>query len=458
MKKQYGYIIGVKGHVIEVDFPGEKPAINHLLVLESDPTIQMQVYASSGQSAFYCICFSSERKLWRGARVINTEKPITIPVGKELLGRVVDLFGNPLDGLGKITTKKHKPIHTHATSHNGVITKLEILETGIKVIDFLSPLMKGGKIGLFGGAGVGKTLLLTEIIHNIVILNKDKSLSVFAGVGERTREGHELHSTLKEKNILPSVSMVIGSMGENPAIRFLTSYSAVTIAEHFRDELKKDVLFFIDNIFRFAQAGNELSMLMNTIPSEDGYQATLASEMAAFQERLVATKNASISTIETIYVPTDDITDQGVQSVFPYLDAIIVLSRKAYQANRLPAIDLLSTTSTILDPEIVGNTHYQTVLKALNILKKEVALDRIVSLVGESELSKEDQLLYSRAKKLTNYMTQSFFVAENQTGRKGSYVKREATIQDVHGIIEGKYDNVSEDKFLYIGSIKDAQL
>lgn len=316
-------------------------------------------------------------------------------------------------------------------------------------------MVKGGKIGLFGGAGVGKTVLLTEIIHNVVVLHKGKGVSVFAGVGERIREGHELFETLSAKDVLSSISLVLGTMGENPAVRFLTGFTAVALAEYFRDSLKKDVLFFIDNVFRFAQAGNELSVLMNTIPSEDGYQATLTSEMASFHERLVSSRNNSVTSIEAIYVPNDDILDQGVQAIFPYLDSSAVLSRSIYQEGLLPAIDLLSSTSSSLNPGVVGELHYEVALKALSLLKQATALNRIVSLVGESELSPSDQLIYQRAKKLRNFMTQNFFVTENQTGKKGVYVPRLTAVEDVNDLIDGKYDAITDDKFSYIGSLKD---
>lgn len=461
MNRNTGKIISIKGQIIEVEFQNDKPTLHDILILEMDETAKLQVYNSSGPSTFYCLSLTPTKKLFRGAKVLNTEKPIMTPVGLEVLGRVIDIFGEPSDGMGKIKKTKTMPIYKDVPPYSDIQTHQEILETGIKAIDLFSPFLKGGKIGLFGGAGVGKTMLLTEIIHNVIILhNKNlpagrQGVSVFAGVGERIREGHELYETLKEKEVLPSVSLVFGPMGENPAVRFLTGFTAVTIAESFRDDLKKDVLFFIDNVFRFAQAGNELSQLMNTIPSEDGYQATLESEMASFHERLISTKNGAISTIEAIYVPNDDILDQGVQAIFPYLDSSVILSRTVYQQGILPAIDVLSSTSSALYPQLIGDLHYETTLKAQNLLKKAVALDRIVSLVGESELSHDDQIVYQRAKRLRNFMTQSFFVAEGQSGRQGIYVPREQTVEDVSKIIDGTYDNISDDKFLYIGSAKE---
>ena len=452
-----GKIVSVQGQIVEVEFPEkEVPEIYDILTLEDNPKVKMEVASSSGPSTFYCLSLSSTEMFSRGKKVINTGEPIVIPVGKEVLGRVIDIFGNPLDDLGELKTKTAKPIHGSYPIYSDLSTHEEILETGIKALDLLSPIVKGGKTGLFGGAGVGKTLLLTEIIHNIVALGKrDKNVSVFAGIGERVREGQELHETLVAQKVMPEVALIFGTMGQNPAIRFRTAFAAATLAEYYRDEVKEDVLFFIDNIFRFAQAGNELSLLMNTIPSEDGYQATLVSEMASFHERLVSNKKNSITTIEAIYIPNDDILDQGVQAVLPYLDSTVVLSRNVYQEGRLPAIDLLSSTSSNLNKEIVGDLHYQVALKTQSILKQAVALERIVSLVGESELSNDDRVVYERAKRIKNFMTQNFFVAEDQTGKKGVFVPRNSTVEDVNDILEGKYDGVSEDKFLYIGSAKE---
>lgn len=457
MDKRSGKIIGIQGQIIEVEFARDKPNIHDILVTESHPGAKMEVFTSAGTASFFCLSLSSTDFLYRGLRVVNTEKPILIPVGTHVLGRVIDIFGSPLDGLGEIKKDDERPIYGRSPQFSEIFKHTEILETGIKAIDLFSPIVRGGKIGIFGGAGVGKTLLLTEIIHNVVVLKKDKGVSVFAGVGERVREGQELYETLLEKKVLPYVTLVIGTMGENPAVRFLTGFAALTQAEYFRDEVKKNVLFFIDNVFRFAQAGNELSVLMNTIPSEDGYQATLTSEMANFHERLVSNKNASISTIEAIYVPNDDILDQGVQAIFPYLDSTIVLSREMYQQGFLPSVDILSSTSSILNPEIVGEQHTSAVIRAQSLLKQSVALERIVSLVGESELSSQDRVVYQRAKKIRNYMTQSFFVTENQTGRSGVYVTRETAVKDLNSILKGEYDNVSDDKFMFIGSLADVK-
>lgn len=450
-----GKIISVQGPIIEVEFLDDKPLVHDILVLENDPGTIMEVVRSSGNNTFFCLNLSEGQKLQRHKKVINTKKGVHVPVGKEVLGRAINIFGAPLDGKGMIKAKEAKSVYAKAPNYNEVSSHQEILETGIKAIDFFSPIIKGGKLGLFGGAGVGKTLLLTEIMHNIVTSNQEKNVSVFAGIGERIREAKELYQTLDEKGVLSSTALVFGPMSQNPAVRFLTGFSATTIAEHFRDSLDKDILFFIDNVFRFAQAGNELSTLMDTIPSEDGYQPTLVSEMANIHERLVSKNNNSITAIEAIYVPNDDIMDQGVQAIFPHLDSTIVLSRAVFHEGLLPAVDLLLSTSSSLNVEIVGELHLKTVIAAQSLLKRAVSLERIVSLVGESELSNEDKIDYQRARKLRNYMTQNFFVAENQTGKKGTFVKRETVVNDVSELLSGKYDSISDTKFMNIGGLSD---
>lgn len=337
-----GKTISVKGQIIEVEFLGDKPSIHDVLVSKEYPDIKMEVYSSASEDSFYCLALTSVSKLHFGSKVISTEQAIKIPVGKELLGRVIDTLGEPQDNLGPIKSKEAKPIISEDMKFADVDVPKEILETGIKAVDFFSPMVKGGKAGLFGGAGVGKTVILSEIIHNIVILNPEKNVSIFTGVGERTREGEELLNTLNENKVMQGVTLVYGSMGENPAVRFRTAFAGVTLAEYYRDVLQKNVLFFIDNIFRFAQSGYELSTLMNVLPSEGGYQATLASEMASVHERLASSHKNNITTVEAIYVPADDLTDTGVQSVFPYLDSGIILSRSIYQEGRFPAVDILA--------------------------------------------------------------------------------------------------------------------
>lgn len=452
-----GKVISIKGQIIEVEFLEDKPRIHDVLIAKVDPSIKMEVYTSASSSSFYCLALTSVNKLHHGSTVINTAQPIKIPVGPEMLGRVIDTLGEPQDDLGIIKAKELKPITNKDISFSNVNIPNELLETGIKAVDFFTPIVKGGKVGLFGGAGVGKTVILSEIIHNIVILNPEKHVSVFTGVGERTREGEELYATLKESKVMQGVSLIYGSMGENPALRFRTAFTGVTLAEYYRDAMGKDVLFFIDNIFRFAQSGYELSTLMNAIPSEGGYQSTLSSEMASFHERLVSNLKNAITTFEAIYVPADDLSDSGVQAIFPYLDSNIILSRAIYQEGRFPAIDILSSNSSALNQDLVGELHYQTAIDAQALLKRATALERIVSLIGESELSTEDQVIYKRSKMLKNFMTQNFSVLETQTEKKGVHVTVKDSVADVRAILDGKVDVLAPEDLLFIGTLKDIE-
>ncbi|HEX6977344.1 MAG TPA: F0F1 ATP synthase subunit beta [Patescibacteria group bacterium] len=453
MPDQKGKIISVRGQIVEVEFLSEKPKIHDILSYTNSEEIRLEVYASSGPNRFYCLSLSPTNKLVRGALVTNTNKPLTFPVGQGLLGRSVNVFGSPLDSKGTLTGVSMVPVRKKNGETDNLFTKKELLQTGIKVLDLFCPLFKGRKMGLFGGAGVGKTLLLTEVLHNIM-KSDGSSVSVFAGVGERAREGLELYKALEESDTLKYASLIFGTMGESSTQRFLSAFSAVSLAEYYRDE-GKQVLFFIDNLFRFAQAGNELSTLTNTLPSEDGYQATLESEMADFHERLASTNTGVISSVEAIYVPADDLLDHAVQAIFPYLDSVVVLSRNIYQKGILPAIDILASQSSALTREVVGDEHYQVALEGRALLKKAEGLERIVSLVGESELSPEDQTIYRRGKRLRNFMTQRFFVAESQKAQKGSYVPVATTIKDVKTILQGGYDQVPEEKFMFIGSLVD---
>ena len=452
-----GKVISVKGQIIEAEFLDEKPHIFDVLYSKDDETVRMEVYTSASPNSFFCLALTAVTSLHHGTEVISTGQPIKIPVGREMLGRVVDSIGQAQDGMGPINTKETRPIIAKDVSFANVNIPHELLETGLKVVDFFTPIVKGGKVGLFGGAGVGKTVIISEIIHNLVILAPDKNVSVFTGVGERTREGEELFATLIESKVMQGVSLIYGSMGENPALRFRTAFTGVTLAEYYRDTLGKDVLFFIDNIFRFAQSGYELSTLMNAIPSEGGYQSTLTSEMASFHERLVSTHKNAITTFEAIYVPADDLTDAGVQAIFPYLDGNLILSRAVYQEGRFPAIDILASNSSALNPDTVGEKHYQTAVDAQALLKRAVALDRIVSLIGESELSQEDQQVYKRAKMLKNFMSQNFTVVETQTEKKGVFVKVEDTVADVRAILDGKVDDLAPEDLMYIGTLKDIE-
>lgn len=456
--KTKGKIIGVRGQVVEVEFEAKKPRIHDLLVLEEDKNVKLEVYSSSGPSSFYTLALSGIFNLKRGSKVVSTGQQVLFPVGSNMLGRMVDIFGAPLDEKGKLSSSDSLEIHKSYHLAEDVISKESILQTGIKIIDVFTPLIKGGKMGLFGGAGVGKTILLTELLHNVVGLSKDSTVSVFAGIGERSREGLELYDSLLTSNVMANSTLVYGPMGENPAIRFLSAYSAATLAEYFRNSEKKDVLFFIDNAYRFAQAGNELSTMTSNLPSEDGYQSTLESEMAEFHERLVSTKDASISTIEAVYVPADDLLDHGVQAIFPYLDSLVVLSRDQYQQGLLPAVDILASSATALNPVVIGDFHYETAIQAKSILKQAESLERIVSLVGETELSPEDLITYKRAKKIRNFMTQRFFVAETQSGESGAFVDLKTAVTDLAAIIEGKYDQIPEEKFRYIGSVSEIKI
>jgi len=448
-----GEVTAVKENVVEVSFLEAMPFRHELLTLIEDPSVKLEVYSTTQEGTVYTLALSEVAKLYRGAKIRRTGEVITIPVGSAVNGRLINVFGDPQDKK-PLKAVARRPIYTTAQPYTELKIYYDVLETGIKVIDFFTPFRKGGKIGIFGGSGVGKTVLLLELIHNVEFIKK--TAAIFAGVGERIREGHELYEELQRTGVLNSVALIFGSMGDNPAIRFLTAYSAVRVAEEFRDKLGKNVLFFIDNMYRFAQAGNELAMLMNTIPSEDGYQATLTSEMASIHERLVSGKDKSITTIEAIYIPADDLLDQGVQAIYDYLDSAIVMSRNVYREGRLPAVDILASGSSALGPDEISPAHYEAALSAKSLIQQAESLDRIVSLVGEAELSDDDRVLYQRAKKVKNFMTQSFFVAEKQTGRPGKFVTLEQTVQGVQSILKGEVDNISEDHFMYIAGIEEA--
>jgi len=453
MSEGRGHIVSIRGDIVEVEFKLDKPARHELLTLSQDKEAKLEVYSSTVYDTVLCISLSDSSRLYRGAKVERIGKSLEVPIGEELLGRVVNLFGNPIDKLGDLPETKKASIYRSSPAYRELSSTTNIMETGIKVLDFFTPVKKGGKIGLFGGSGVGKTVLLSELIHNIAIFHK--GLSVFAGIGERIREGHELYETLKTTKVLPNVALVFGQMNESAAVRFRVGFTAIAIAEYFRDVLKKDVLFFIDNVYRFVQAGNELSTLLNMIPSEDGYQATLAGEVGAFQERLVSVKEGSITSVQAIYMPADDITDAGVQAIVPYFDSVVTLSRTVYQEGRHPSVDILASSSSLVDPNFLGFEHYEAVIEADKILKRYTYLQRIVSIVGESELSLEDRILFYRAKKLLNYMTQDLFVVSEQSGLPGKYVSIKKTVDDVRDILAGRLDSIPEEKFLHIGDLSE---
>jgi len=448
-----GYIISIKGEIVEVEFYKNPPFVGEILTLETDPNTLMEVHSISVQKTFLCLSLTGPEKLFRGVAVKRTEKKLEVPVGKELLGRVIDIFGNPRDGLAPLKIGEKREVYQSPPPYQEIIPGKELIETGIKLIDFFTPLKKGEELGIFGGAGLGKTVLLLELMHNVAFLKK--GISVFAGLGERIREGHELYETLRKTNVLSSASLIFGQMNESAAVRFKVGFVAAAIAEYFRDSYKENVLFFIDNVYRFLQAGNELSTLLSVIPSEDGYQPTLNSEIGKLEERLISTKNGSITSIQAIYVPADDITDSGVQAVLPYFDSIAVLSRDVYQEGRYPAIDILASSSSVIDPAILGHEHCEVLLEAKKILERHKDLQQIVSIVGEAELSIENRAIYRRAKKILNFMTQNLFTVEEQTGIRGQYVKREETIKGVKAILEGELDQIPEESFLFIGELKD---
>ena len=448
-----GIITGILGDVVEVMFPRDKPGRHELLTLTEDNSVKLEVYGSSPNDRINCLSYTDPSKLYRGAKVIRQFETISVPVGPGLLGRIVDVFGQPHDGKGAIKLTKRRSIYGTPPNFQSIKVDREILETGIKVIDFFTPFLKGGKIGLLGGAGVGKTVILSEFMHNITVFHK--GIGIFAGIGERIREAQEMIESLTEMNVLPNVSLVFGQMNERPAVRFRTGYTAATLAEYFRDEEDKDVLFFVDNAYRFIQAGNELSILMNMIPSEDGYQPTLSSDIGIFQERLVSAGNAAITSVMAIYVPADDFSDAGVQSLMPYFDSQVILSRDIAEEGRMPAVDINASTSGLLTQSLIGDRHYQAYLEATRIVSRYDYLDRIVSIAGEHELSPEDRVLYRRAKIILNYMTQDFFMVENQTGRKGIYVKRADVVEDIMDIVSGKIDDWPYDKLLYISTLAE---
>lgn len=458
--KDFGIVRAIRNFVVELEFQeAEGLKIGDILHLEDDPQIKLVALSSSkNDNCFFCASLVEVYNIPAGSRFVKAEEQIQVPAGNQILGRVFDLFGQGIDGLGELKADRfenlfHKVDNFYSPSSDSF--ESNFIETGIKVIDVFSPLMGGRKVGLFGGAGVGKTVLLSEVLHNVINRNKEKFISIFAGIGERTREGQELYEELKRTGVIDKSTLLFGTMGSNPTVRFLTGYAAVSLARHFRDIQSKNVLFLADNMFRFAQAGNELFLLMDQISSEDGYQAALVSQIADIHENLVNNETNSVTTIEAIYVPADDIFDPAVQEVFGYLDSSILLSRDIYREGRYPAVDVLQSSSSLISPENVGNYHYNVVLRAKSLLRDAVSIERIVALVGLSELSDTDRLTYERANKLKSYLTQYFFTAEKQTGRKGVYVPLKKSLEDIDSILSGKCDDISEDKFMFIGSLDD---
>lgn len=456
-----GKIIQIIGPVVDIDFSGgELPQILNavriprMTVEGKEEDLICEVQQHLGEDRVRTVAMDSTDGLVRGMEAYDTGKPIEVPVGPEVLGRLLNVIGEPIDGLGPVTASKKYPIHREPVDFKELSTKREMFETGIKVIDLLEPYSKGGKTGLFGGAGVGKTVVIMELIHNIAKYHG--GYSVFSGVGERTREGNDLWLEMKESGVLSKTALVFGQMNEPPGARQRVGLTGLTIAEYFRDEEEKDVLLFIDNIFRFIQAGSEVSALLGRMPSAVGYQPTLGTEMGELQERIVSTKKGSITSVQAIYVPADDLTDPAPASAFSHLDATTVLSRQIAELGIYPAVDPLESTSRILEPSVVGEEHYYVAKRVKEILQTYKDLQDIINILGIDELSDEDKIIVQRARKIQKFLSQPFHVAEQFTGRQGRYVKLEDTIKGFKGIIEGEYDDLPEAAFYMVGTIEEA--
>ncbi len=459
--KNEGRIIQVIGPVIDVEFPeGELPAIYNAVkitnprISDKEWNLTAEVAQHIGERVVRCIAMDTTDGLVRGMKVIDTGAPIAMPVGREVLGRLLNVIGEPIDEMGPVEAKKYYPIHRPAPAFLDQNVKIEIFETGIKVIDLLEPYPKGGKVGLFGGAGVGKTVIIMELIHNIA--TQHGGVSVFGGVGERTREGNDLWLEMKNSGVLPRTALVFGQMTETPGARARVGLSALTAAEYFRDEEGMDVLLFIDNIFRYVQANQEVSALLGRMPSAVGYQPTLSTDLGELEERITSTTKGSITSVQAIYVPADDLTDPAPATTFSHLDATTVLSRQIAELGIYPAVDPLDSTSKILDPRIVGEEHYYVAREVQRVLQKYKDLQDIIAILGMDELSEEDKLIVSRARKIQRFLSQPFHVAEEFTGTKGRYVKLEDTIRGFKELVEGKYDDLPEQAFYMVGTIEEA--
>ncbi len=451
-----GKIIQVIGPVVDVEFEEGVPAIYSAVEIDNNgKKLVLEVASHLGGGRVKCVAMGPSDGLRRGDVAVDTGAPISVPVGKENLGRMFNLLGDPIDGMPPVQTKERWAIHRKAPDFTEQSTEVQIFETGIKVIDLICPFIKGGKIGLFGGAGVGKTVLLQELIHNVATVQK--GYSVFAGVGERTREGNDLYHEMKDSGVLGQTALVFGQMNEVPGARLRVALAGLTMTEYFRDTEGKDVLFFIDNIFRFTQAGSEVSALLGRMPSAAGYQPTLANEMGALQERITSTKKGSVTSVQAIYVPADDVTDPAPASAFAHLDSTIVLSRPLSELGIYPAVDPLDSISGALDPNIVGEEHYFVAREVQRILQKQKDLQDIISILGIEELSPDDRLLVERARKIQRFLSQPFFVAEQFTGRPGKFLSRAETVRGFKEIIEGKHDDKPEGSFYLVGGIEEVK-
>ena len=455
MSKNTGTVIQIMGPVLDIRFAdGQLPQLlSAIEIPHGDHTIVAEVAQHIGDNVVRCIAMSSTDGLQRGVAAVDTGAAISVPVGESCLGRVFNLLGQPIDEAGPVVTAERWPIHRSAPAYEDQQPATEILETGIKVIDLICPYAKGGKIGLFGGAGVGKTVLIQELIYNIATAHN--GYSVFTGVGERTREGNDLYNEMTESGVINKTAMVFGQMNEPPGARMRVGLSGLTMAEYFRDVKHQDVLLFIDNIFRFTQAGSEVSALLGRMPSAVGYQPTLATEMGALQERITSTKDGSITSVQAVYVPADDLTDPAPATTFAHLDATTVLDRGIASLGIYPAVDPLDSTSRILSPEVVGREHYETARSVQNILQRYKELQDIIAIMGMDELSEEDKITVGRARKVQRFLSQPFSVAEQFTGFEGKYVPLKETIRSFKEIIEGKHDHIPESCFLFAGSIDD---
>ena len=452
-----GKIVSIVGVVLDVKFENEQSLpnlLNALVIKLGDQEIVAEVAQHIGDDTVRCIAMSATDGLVRGMEVIDTGKPIAVPVGNKTLGRIFNVLGEPVDGFEAPKDAPRDPIHRPAPEFNEIAGSAEILETGIKVVDLLCPYLKGGKIGLFGGAGVGKTVLIQELINNVA--KQHGGISVFSGVGERTREGNDLYFEMKESGVLNKTALVFGQMNEPPGARMRVALSGLTMAEYFRDKENQDVLLFIDNIFRFTQAGSEVSALLGRMPSAVGYQPTLATEMGALQERITSTKQGSITSVQAVYVPADDLTDPAPATTFTHLDAKTVLSRSIASLGIYPAVDPLESTSRVLDPNIVGEEHYAVARGVQSILQRYKELQDIIAILGMDELGDEDKLIVARARKIQRFLSQPFTVGEQFTGIPGKYVPVKETIRGFKEILEGKHDDLPESAFLFVGSIDEA--
>ncbi|CAG9469462.1 F0F1 ATP synthase subunit beta [Campylobacter upsaliensis] len=454
-----GFISQVLGPVVDVDFDDYLPQINEAIRVDfnndgKEQKLILEVAAHLGDNRVRTIAMDMTDGLVRGLKVEALGSPISVPVGEKVLGRIFNVTGDLIDEGEEISFDKHWSIHRDPPAFEEQSTKSEIFETGIKVVDLLAPYAKGGKVGLFGGAGVGKTVIIMELIHNVAF--KHSGYSVFAGVGERTREGNDLYNEMKESNVLDKVALCYGQMNEPPGARNRIALTGLTMAEYFRDEMGLDVLMFIDNIFRFSQSGSEMSALLGRIPSAVGYQPTLASEMGKFQERITSTKKGSITSVQAVYVPADDLTDPAPATVFAHLDATTVLNRAIAEKGIYPAVDPLDSTSRMLDPQIIGEEHYKVARGVQSVLQKYKDLQDIIAILGMDELSEEDKLVVERARKIEKFLSQPFFVAEVFTGSPGKYISLEETISGFKGILEGKYDDLPENAFYMVGNIDEA--